>query len=172
MGLDFFDMQNLIEDRVGKKVALVYLRNLKPGWKEAILQEIHFLDDETKPSVPISPETLSHLYLEDLRETVTTIATYLQGISLDDFARDHLRLDATIYNLITLGKIAKRLPDPIRQKTPSLPWQQMIDDGARLIKKYNELNIAEIWNFCTKELPTIEKELSALVHLSTEKHPL
>ena len=166
LGLAFFEMQNFIAEQLGYPVTLIYLRNLKPAWKAAILQEVQFLDDDHHTSVPISPKKLAQLYLADLQETLTTIATYLRGYSFDDFAHDDLRMDAVIYNLITLSKIAQRLPESVRRQAPDLPWSQMIADGARLMENYSELNIAELWNFCTQELPMMHKKLTALANLA------
>ena len=155
------ELRSFLEEQLGYHVVVVYLHDLKPNWKNPILQEVRFLN-EKKPSSPILPEKLRQLYLEDLRQTITTIAEYLNDVTVTDFIGNKMLVDAVIYNLITLSKIVQRLPEHLRQAKPNLPWQQMLDDNERLVKSYKGLDTVQIWNFCTKDLPMVKQELTIL----------
>jgi hypothetical protein len=51
------------------------------------------------------------LYLEDMREALDRIDRYTQGLTLEAFAANEIRIDAVVRNLELLGEAVKHLPE-------------------------------------------------------------
>ena len=79
---------------------------------------------------------------EDLRDRVAEMIDALQkarefvdGMTLEDFARDDKSLFAVIRALEIAGEAAKRVPDAIRTDHPDVPWRSLAGMRDKLIPR-------------------------------------
>lgn len=72
-----------------------------------------------------------------------------------DLDRDRM-LNLALTRLIEIiGEAAKRVPDSIQVKYPTIPWLQMIGARNRLIHGYDSVDFDILWAIVTHDLPPI-----------------
>ena len=70
--------------------------------------------------------TRSHLlFLEDMQLAMERIGRYCAGLDFAAFCANELVVDGVVRNLEVIGEAAKKMPLPVQQACPQLPWSQM-----------------------------------------------
>ncbi len=92
------------------------------------------------------------LYLEDIVEACDTISRYPEGVTYEELLRDSMRLDAVVRNLEIVGEAASRLPEPIRDEVPDVPWPQVIAMRNTLIHGYFGIDPEIVWFVATEKV--------------------
>lgn len=64
-------------------------------------------------------------YLQDIIDAATAIETFTQDIDIDTFSQNLEKIFAVSRGLEIIGEAIKRIPDPIRQKYPTIPWRDV-----------------------------------------------
>ena len=83
------------------------------------------------------------------------------------FAADDLRVEATVFNLMQMGELAKAsLSDELKESVPAIPWKQIYGLRNRIVHGYDGVNLSVIWTTVREDLPRLEQQLSAIL---TEK---
>lgn len=65
------------------------------------------------------------LYLADILEAIRKIESYVQGLSLQQFSEDEMRVDAVLRNIEIIGEATKNIPPEVRAKYPSIEWRKI-----------------------------------------------
>lgn len=75
----------------------------------------------------MSPEPARdwRLYADDIIEACEMIRRYTAGMTFDAFIADDRTRDAVIRNIEIIGEAAKKLPDEVIAKAPSVPWRKV-----------------------------------------------
>lgn len=111
------------------------------------------------------------LYLEDMRTAIDRITRYTQGLTLDSFAADEIRVDAVIHNLYLLGEATKHLPDEIRAQAPNIPWRQIAGLRDVIAHAYFNVNLNIIWDVITNELTPLRSAVQTLIDTFAPESP-
>lgn len=62
--------------------------------------------------------------------------------SLGDFSSDTMRLEATVFNLMQIGELAKEsLSDEAKAQITSIPWQQIYGMRNRIVHGCSGVNM-------------------------------
>jgi uncharacterized protein with HEPN domain len=86
---------------------------------------------------------------------------HFAGKTQAEFAAD-LLLQRTGERLIELiGEAASRLPEPLLQRHPEIPWDQIIGMRHRLIHGYDALDYDIVWEVIEKELEPLAQQVEA-----------
>ena len=90
---------------------------------------------------------------------------FIQGLSQDRFASDKKTLNAVLRSIEVIGEAAKKFPDEIRVKYPSVPWKEMAGMRDKLIHFYFGVDREAVWLVVKERIPAlaplIEQDLSA-----------
>ena len=73
------------------------------------------------------------LYIKDILQNMSAAEEFIQGFSYDQFASDKKTLNAAMRSMEVIGEAAKKVPDEIRAKYPSVPWKEMAGMRDKLI---------------------------------------
>ena len=76
------------------------------------------------------------LYLDDMLVHARAAHRFVEGMTLDAFARDVRTQYAVKYALHIVGEAARNVPSEIRDRFPHIPWQQIIGMRNRLAHDY------------------------------------
>ena len=98
-------------------------------------------------------------FLNDIREAIHRITTYVAGMSYETFVTDTKTQDAVIRNLEIIGEATKNLSEQLRTEYPDIPWKGMAGGRDRLIHHYFGVNLDIIWQIATTELPQVSSIL-------------
>ena len=99
------------------------------------------------------------LYLHHMLERCTRALNFTNP-GKGDFLASAERQDALILNIIVIGEAAKRVSLPTRAKLPQLDWRGICGMRDVLIHDYIGVDIEEVWNVASNELPKVREVLS------------
>ena len=73
------------------------------------------------------------LYVKDILQNMRDAEEFIQELSYDQFQSDKKTLNAVMRSVEVIGEAAKKVPDKIRTKYPSVPWKEMAGMRDKLI---------------------------------------
>ena len=109
----------------------------------------------------MSPRSVA-LLLEDMRERIGRIETFLSGLERDAFLRDARTSDAVVRNLEVIGEAASRLPAEFRASCPDVPWGRIVGLRNRVVHAYFDVDLELVWTIVETELPRLRERLDDL----------
>ena len=103
------------------------------------------------------------LYVEDMIEAATRLASYTDGLDFESFAGDPRTIDAVVRNLEIFGEAAKRVPDDVRGKAADIDWRKMAGMRDVLAHAYFKVDLQIVWDAATNKVPELVKPLRRLL---------
>ena len=103
------------------------------------------------------------LYLTDILEALESIQSFVEGMGFEDFKQDNKTSSAVIRKLEVIGEAAKRVPESIKQKYPSVPWKEMAGMRDKLIHFYFGVNYELLWQTIKNRIPEIKPVISQIL---------
>ena len=65
-----------------------------------------------------------------------------------------------------VGEAASRVSSETRQRFPEIPWMQVVGMRNRLVHAYFDLDLDQIWNAITQDLPPLLMALQDVLEAS------
>jgi uncharacterized protein with HEPN domain len=93
------------------------------------------------------------LYLDDIITAIDRILEYTQGYDFVAFKRDYRTVDAVIRNFEVIGEAVKNIPDEIKERNASVPWNEMYSLRNRVAHAYFGIDYEIIWDIISNYLP-------------------
>ena len=107
------------------------------------------------------------LFLEDMLSSSKNIEEYVGTLSLEEFIRDKMRIDAVVRNFEVMGEASAKVPVEVRDRYPSIEWQKISDFRNVLIHEYFGVSHEILWDVIKNKIPSLIDQLS----LAIEKEP-
>ncbi len=105
-------------------------------------------------------------YLAHILEAIRNIQEYTEGMSRSEFMIDRKTQDAVIRNLEVIGEacnnLSKNSPDFVAAHA-SVPWGFAYEMRNALSHGYFKVDHAIVWQTLQDDLPTLQKQVAALV---------
>jgi uncharacterized protein with HEPN domain len=95
------------------------------------------------------------LYLGDLLEASERIQEYTKNMSLSDFERSNITIDAVVRNLEVIGEAAGKLPPEIKARSPEIEWPKIVAVRNILGHEYFGVNTKIVWDVVQKKFRPI-----------------
>lgn len=95
------------------------------------------------------------LYLRDLLEASERIQEYTKNMSLSDFERSNITIDAVVRNLEVIGEAAGKLSPEIKARSPEIEWPKIVALGNILAHEYFGVNTKIVWDVVQNKLRPI-----------------
>ena len=84
------------------------------------------------------------------------------------FEQDELLLSWLIRNLQIIGEAARALPLDVRDRAPAIPWPKIIGMRNILVHDYVGIEPAVLWEAVEDDLPSLRREVEALLRALDE----
>lgn len=107
--------------------------------------------------------------LRKILQHIESIMRYCAGChTLKDFSTDSMRLEATVFNLMQIGELAKEsLSDETKAQIKTIPWQQIYGMRNRIVHGYSGVNMQIVWDTVSVDIPMLHKELKSIIETNT-----
>ena len=96
-------------------------------------------------------------------EACEKVMRYTEGLDFDTFVRNELVYDAALRNLEVLGEAAKKVPDPVRARYPSVEWRAIAGLRDVLAHAYFALDDATLWDIVAHKVPALAEALRQIL---------
>lgn len=85
----------------------------------------------------------------------------------EEFSAASMRLEATVFNLMQIGELAKgSLSDEAKAQIKTIPWQQIYGMRNRIVHGYSGVNMQIVWDTVSIDIPILYKELKFIIEKS------
>ncbi|MEZ5354086.1 MAG: DUF86 domain-containing protein [Bryobacteraceae bacterium] len=79
-----------------------------------------------------------------------------------EFLEDAKTQSAVLHQLLIIGEAVKRLSPEFRATHSSVPWKLIAGTRDMLIHSYDAVDLAEVWNMVTYDLPELIRLIEPL----------
>ena len=86
-----------------------------------------------------------------------------EGLDFHAFVRNELVYDAVLRNLEVLGEAAKKVPDSVRARHPSVEWRAIAGLRDVLARAYFALDEATLWDIVAQKVPALAEVLRQIL---------
>ena len=86
-----------------------------------------------------------------------------EGLDFHAFVRNELVYDAVLRNLEVLGEAAKKVPDSVRARHPSVEWRAIAGLRDVLAHAYVALDEATLWDIVAQKVPALAEVLRQIL---------
>ena len=84
--------------------------------------------------------------------------------SREDFEANSMRVEATVFNLMQIGELAKEsLDDETKERIKTIPWQQIYGLRNRIVHGYSGVNMQIVWDTVRDDIPALRNEISCFL---------
>lgn len=101
--------------------------------------------------------------LLDIVKAARLVSIFVQNMAKDEFAKDVKTQSAVQHQLLVIGEAVKRLSQPFRDQHPTIPWSLIAGMRNHLIHGYDTVDLDEVWNTATGDIPALMTELKSLL---------
>ena len=85
----------------------------------------------------------------------------------EDFEASSMCVEATVFNLMQIGELAKQsLSDEAKKEITTIPWQQIYGLRNRIVHEYSGVNMQIVWDTVSTDIPLLREELRHILFLS------
>lgn len=96
--------------------------------------------------------------LQDILKAIIKIEKYLHDLTLAQFRKNDLVIDAIIRNFEIIGEASKNIPASVRKSYPDVPWNQMNGMRNLLIHEYFGVDLKTVYHTAKLHLPGLKKQ--------------
>ena len=100
--------------------------------------------------------------LRHMMDSAMEAVELIHGKSRSDLDTNRVLSLALVRLLEILGEAASKVTTGTRQKTPTIPWSQIVSLRHRLIHGYDTINMDILWKILTDDLPPLIAQLQRI----------
>ena len=109
--------------------------------------------------------------LRKILQRIASVLRYCENChSMEEFEADSMRVEATVFNLVQIGELAKvSLSDTAKAQLNNIPWHQLYGMRNRIVHGYDSVNMRIVWDTVQSGIPELNEEIQeALNRKSTD----
>ena len=117
--------------------------------------------------IPDSDQALLLDILKSAREALETVEAI--DYSWEKFEASHIHQNAAIRCIEIIGEASNKISSDTQNALPEIPWHKIYGMRNILIHDYGEVELDEVWETVTEDIPALIDKLEPLV--STTETP-
>ncbi len=98
-----------------------------------------------------------------MRDAGNAALNFIQGRGRPDLDSDAMLAFALIRAVEIIGEAAARLPGPVRDAHPEIPWAQIMGMRNRLVHGYYDVDLDVLWATVSTNLTPLIAALDAML---------
>jgi uncharacterized protein with HEPN domain len=102
-------------------------------------------------------------HLEDILDAAEKAQAFVEGTTYETFVTDDKSVFAVIRALEIIGEATKRLPQPLRDEHPQVPWSSMAGMRDNLIHDYSDVDRQLVWRTVQEEIPEVRRQVQTIL---------
>jgi uncharacterized protein with HEPN domain len=99
-------------------------------------------------------------YLQDILDAIAAIEQFTSNIEFAMFSQNLEKVFAVSRAIEIIGEAVKRVPDPVRNQYPDIPWRDMAGMRDKLIHDYFNAEVEIIWKAVQEDIPLLKSMIS------------
>ena len=103
--------------------------------------------------------------IQDILKAIEKIERFTDGMTLTQFEKNEMMIDAVVRNLEVIGEASKSVPVAVKRSNADIPWTQMSGMRNLLIHEYFGVDVKILWHTVKKSLPPLKKQIKQLIPL-------
>lgn len=108
------------------------------------------------------------LRIEDILTCISNIQQYTSHLTLSEFKKNQLVIDAVVRNFEIIGEASKHIPQSVQKSYSHIPWKQMVEMRNFLIHEYTGVDLSTVWETLQHHLPALKNQLSEIPLVDTD----
>ena len=101
-------------------------------------------------------------FVNDIKEAVERIKTYIKSMSYEDFLNDTKTQDAVVRNIEIIGEAGKNLTQGFKQIHNDIDWKKIAGMRDKIVHFYFGVNLDVVWKTSITNIPELNKKLKIL----------
>lgn len=102
-------------------------------------------------------------YLQDMYEAAEKVASFIRGMTEEQFLADEKTQYAVVRALEVMGEASKKVPSEFKGKHQGIPWREISGMRDKLVHDYFGVNAAVLWRTATEDSPKIAMALKGIL---------
>ena len=98
----------------------------------------------------------------DMLKAARLALRFVDGVDRSAFIRDEEKQSAVLHQLLVLGEAAKRVGAAVRADAEGIPWSDIAGMRDRLIHRYHDVDLDEVWRTVERDLPGLTTQLETV----------
>ena len=100
-----------------------------------------------------------NLYIQDIIDSIEKIEKYSKGLDFESFAKDSKTVDAVLRNFSIIGEATRSIPENLRLRYPSVPWNEILGMRNKVVHEYFGVDHEILWKTVQEDLVGFKKEI-------------
>jgi len=102
-------------------------------------------------------------YLRDIVRYAEVGERMLEGLDLDEVAKDEVKVLAALQVLEIIGEASKKVPDSLKRRYPEIPWKDVAGTRDKLIHGYFDVDLEVVWRSLLEDLPPLRSAVARML---------
>ena len=103
------------------------------------------------------------VFLRHILDASNLIETYLEGITEEDFYKQHLLQDGVIRQTEIIGEAVRHLSEEFRSLFPAIPWADIAGMRDKLIHDYFGVDLEKVWLTAKEDIPQLKIDVESIL---------